>query len=263
MAPETPIATWNDGGEMTVHDFVGYFAALGFSEWPRPQNRPSIYIATQRLAIAMIELDEYREGRRSWEPEVEAAIVGAANRSLGDLYIQAEIDPGEQDSLSAEAVFAEHPERFMLQEMVSIASLTLPTHELAQTVCDWVHSGMSFEEAAEKILEKDRRVAFVPYTAFFPRGAFPDTDYLIFPLEEGEITDPVYLSGSYHVYQVVQKRSPRQPRRMELTDEEIRRVARRALGEIALDERLVALQERWPIRYDEDAMNRWIDGDGS
>ena len=50
---------------------------------------------------------------------------------------------------------------------------------------------------------------------------------------------------------------------MELTDEEIRKVARRALGELALDERLAELEERWPIRYHDDVMTRWIDGDGS
>jgi hypothetical protein len=256
--PAEPLGVTAARDTLTVADFFDCFAALGGDDWPRSGNRTSIRTSAERLTVIWALMREWRAGTFALDVDATARIRARVARAVGDLYFRTKIQVTEVDSTTAEATFASRSDAFVMPESASISAIGVATREQAAAVHDWLKTGMSFGDAAEKARASGFAVVYAPSTPLFPRGAFPDSDERIFALDPGEFTEPIAQRDGYQIYFLLQKRPPRRFHRVELSLDDVKRQARDVLSHDALEVALAKLGREFPVEIHHDEVDRSV-----
>lgn len=253
-----PVATTAAGDTISVADMFEYVGALSIDDWPRPENVVSVRNAATRLALATALARLNRQGEYPVSADKESRIRVATLYALSEAYFEREVAVAEVDSAMAERIMVERPEYFMVPETISISAIGLETKKQADEVWSWIDGGMSFEEAAVQAKQLDAHAVYAPHTPFFPKGAFPEWDELLFSMNIGDVSEPVMAGGGWQIYRVNQTRDPRPMRRIELSDEELHERAVGILTHEAKEAHATRLRERFPVRIDEAEVERYL-----
>jgi len=249
-----------DGARITVREFFETFHILGIDDWARARNLNTIRSAAQRLMMVWIAASEMERGTRAFPEAASARVAAKVNRFLGQRFLDVTINPGTVDSARAEKVFVEYPDHFQMPESISIAAIGVTTQNQADEIYSMVQAGTSFEAAAARAAELDPNAVYAPTTPFIPKGQFPDTDGLLFSLEPGQVTPPMRVPKGFQIYRIVQKRTPRPLRRVELSDETLLERADEVLRIEQKKRELERLRAMFPVKRDEKAIQSILDG---
>lgn len=259
LHPDVPPRGHHAAGDtISVADMFEYVGALSIDDWPRPENVVSVRNAATRLALATALARLNRQGEYPVSADKESRIRVATLYALSEAYFEREVAVAEVDSAMAERIMVERPEYFMVPETISISAIGLETKKQADEVWSWIDGGMSFEEAAVQAKQLDAHAVYAPHTPFFPKGAFPEWDELLFSMNIGDVSEPVMAGGGWQIYRVNQTRDPRPMRRIELSDEELHERAVGILTHEAKEAHATRLRERFPVRIDEAEVERYL-----
>ncbi len=262
-ATDTPVVSTEDGPVVTVEEFFELFPALQIEDWPKPRNRFSIRVAATRLAIAMMLHREYRAGTYALSDEALCRVDATLGRFMGQTYLDSETDLSGLDSLVAERMFEERPEAFMLPEQVSIAAIVVSDEAYAEEIHAMLMDGEDFKDVAFRARDVDPEAQYAPRTPFIPRGAFPESDELLFGSEIGSISEPVPVSDGYQIYKVLERRPPRPMRRIELSDETLLSRCEAVIRSEVQAALLEELRTEFPVRRNETLIGELIGASGS
>lgn len=182
------------------------------------------------------------------------------DRQAEELTIQKLVDAvaAEQLELSEKDLqhyFDQHRKEFRRGEEVHARQIVTDSNEKTEALRETLVKGAAFEEAALKYsLSPDRKQG--GDLGWFERGEMPkEFDAVCFALPAGELSPVIKTPYGFHLFQVLEKRPPRQLTFEEVQDE-IRGRLKSELGRAVFQKWYDALRAQTEVKIDAEVFNQ-------